>query len=159
MSFRISGLPVAQFSHLFGLDEVALQAHGAQRHLVTEAPGFPDRIALRDATPGEYVLLLNYQHQPTNNPYRSSHAIFVIEGAAAHFDQIDTVPEPLRIRTISLRAFDEKDEMVDADLVQGEQLAARIEEFFTDKSVHYLHAHYAKRGCYAARVDRALDRI
>lgn len=155
MSFRISGLPAAQFSHLFGLDEAALLAHGAQRHLVTETPGFPDRIELRDATPGEYVLLINYQHQPANNPYRSSHAIFIIEGAANHFDQQDTVPEPLRIRTISLRAFDEKDEMVDADLVQGEQLATRIEEFFANNTVRYLHAHYAKRGCYAARIDRA----
>jgi hypothetical protein len=30
-----------------------------------------------------------------------------------------------------------------------------IDRFFDNPNVAYLHAHYAKRGCYAARIDRA----
>ena len=45
--------------------------------------------------------------------------------------------------------------MTDADLFEGADLAAGIERLFADPAVAYLHAHYARRGCYAARIDRA----
>jgi hypothetical protein len=30
-----------------------------------------------------------------------------------------------------------------------------IERLFANPEAAYIHAHYAKRGCYAARIDRA----
>ncbi len=48
--------------------------------------------------------------------------------------------------------------MVDADLVDGHEIENVIERLFTDPHVTYIQAHYAKRGCYAARIDRALMR-
>lgn len=155
MAFRIRGLSPEPFRHLFGLDEAALAAAGAQRLVVDQAPGFPDRVEVRDLRPGETVLLLNYVHQPADTPYRASHAIFVREGANAAYDAVDEIPEVIRIRTISLRAFDAAGMMVDADLVAGADMEAAIERMFTRPDAAYLHAHYAKRGCYAARVDRA----
>jgi hypothetical protein len=68
---------------------------------------------------------------------------------------VNAIPEVMRIRPISLRAFDAKNEMVDADVVDGAQLEGVIERFFARDEVGYLQAHYAKRGCYAARIDRA----
>jgi hypothetical protein len=56
---------------------------------------------------------------------------------------------------MSLRAFDRDDLMVDADVVVGREIEGVIGRFFADPRVAYLHAHYAKRGCYAARIDRA----
>ena len=44
--------------------------------------------------------------------------------------------------------------MVDADLVDGREMEGVIERFFADPHVAYIQAHYAKRGCYAARIDR-----
>jgi hypothetical protein len=44
--------------------------------------------------------------------------------------------------------------MVDADLVDGREIEGLIGRLFGDPRVAYLHAHYAKRGCYAARIDR-----
>lgn len=79
----------------------------------------------------------------------------MLEGAAHRYDRIDCVPEPMRVRPISLRAFDRDDEMIDADIVEGERLAGSIERMLAEPAAHYLHAHYARRGCYAARVDRA----
>lgn len=155
MSFQVSGLDPAPFRHLYGLSDEALAAHGAKRCVATARPGFPDRIEVRDAEPGETLLLLNYEHQPADTPYRASHAIFVREGAGTAYRGVDTIPEPLRIRPISLRAFNEAGEMVDADLVHGSELRPLIERFLADPVVAYLHAHYAKRGCYAARIDRA----
>ena len=155
MSFRITGLDPAPFRHLYGMSDHALAAHGVQRHVADAKPGFPDRIELRDAEPGETLLLLNHTHQPAATPYRASHAIFVREGAEQVCDVVDEVPEPLRVRLISLRAFDGAHQMVDADVIAGQELGGFIERFFANPVVRYLHAHHAKRGCYAARVERA----
>ena len=155
MPFRITGLPAEQFGHLFGLSDEALARHGARRVVADAKPGFPDRIELRDADPGDSLLLLNYVHQPADNPYRASHAIFVREGASERYDANDEVPDALRQRLISLRAFDSNDVMVDADVIDGRELEMAIARMFENREVTYLHAHYARRGCYAARVDRA----
>ena len=155
MTFRITGLNPEPYRHLFGLSNEELREHGAMRYVVDKKPGYPDRIEVRDAEPGESVLLLNYTHQPADNPYRASHAIFVREGASEAYDRIDEIPEAMRVRTLSLRAFDASDLMIDADVVDGREIEAVIERFFADTRVAYIHAHYAKRGCYAARIDRA----
>ncbi len=153
-AFRISGLHAEPFSNLFDLDDAALASKGVMRYVVDAKPGFPDRIELRDLEPGERALLLNYVHQDADTPYRASHAIFVREGATQTYDRIGEVPEILRVRPLSLRAFDKGHLMVDADLVDGMHVESLIEQFFENPHVAYMQAHYAKRGCYAARIDR-----
>ena len=44
--------------------------------------------------------------------------------------------------------------MIDADVVDGAQAEDLIERLFDNPSVAYIQAHYAKRGCFAARIDR-----
>ena len=157
MSFRITGLSDAPFRALYGLSDGELAARGARRYVADAKPGFPDRIELRDAEPGEKVLLVNHLHQPADTPYRASHAVFVIEGAAARYDRVGEIPDVLRSRAISLRAFDAGHMMVDADLVDGQVIEGAIQRLLGNPDVAYLQAHYARRGCYAARIDRALD--
>lgn len=154
MSFVITGLDPAPFRHLFGQSEAALAAAGVVRMIADTRPGFPCRITLEDAEPGEALLLLNHEHLPVDTPYRSRHAIFVRDGAenAARF--VDAVPEQLAVRLLSVRAFDQVGMMTDADVVEGRDLAPLIERMFADPSIAYLHAHNAKRGCFAARIDR-----
>jgi hypothetical protein len=155
MSFRILGLSPAPFRHLYHRPDAELAAFGAVRHVADANPGYPDRVELRDAEPGETVLLLNWVHQPAPTPFRASHAIFVREGAERAFDRVDEIPAVFRTRQISLRAFDAADMMVDAELGDGRELEHAIERLLGDPRVEYLHAHYAKRGCYAARIERA----
>ena len=154
MSFRITGLSPQPFQHLFGLTDEGLAKHGARRYVADTKPGYPDRIEVRDAEPGETLILLNYVHQPADNPYHASHAIFVREGAETAYDRTNEIPDAMRLRQISLRAFDADDLMVDADLVDGRGMDSVIERFFADPHIAYIQAHYAKRGCYAARIDR-----
>lgn len=155
MSFRIQGLDPDQFAHLYGLSDEALAAVGAKRYAVDAAPGFPDRVEVRDLDVGETCILVNYEHLPVDTPYRSRHAIFVREGATEALDVVDAVPEVIRRRTISLRAFDAEGDMRHAELAEGKHLVPVIERFLDDPEVAYLHAHYATRGCYAARITRA----
>ena len=155
MSFRISGLSPEPFRHLYGLDDEALKAHRAVRQVVDAPHGFPERIELRDAAPGETVLLVNHVHQPADTPYRSCHAVYVREGAEQARVLHDEVPDVLRRRIVAVRAFDARHMLLDADLATGDDIAALVERLFDDPRAAYLHAHYAKYGCYAARIDRA----
>ena len=154
MPFRVSGLNPEPFCHLYGLSEAQLLAQGARRYTVDKTPGFPDRIELRDLAPGETALLVNYTHQAADPPYRASHAIFVREGAQKCVSVIDEIPEVMQRRMLSLRAFDAAHMMVDATLVDGRQARETVERLLSNDSVAYIQAHYAQRGCYAARIER-----
>src|SRR6516164_5537212 len=153
MSFRILGLDPAPFVPLYGLPDDELARRGVRRFVVDQ-PRLPDRIEVRDAELGESLLLLNYLHQPAESPYRASHAIFVREGATSAHVAIDEVPEALRSRPLSLRAFDARGMIVDGILVDGPEMLAASARLLANTDVAYVHVHFARLGCYAARVDR-----
>ena len=153
MNFRIHGLRREAFAHLIGQAPDELRRSGAERIQVA-SPGYPDRITLDDVPEGETVLLLNHLHQPARTPFQASHAIFVREYGGETFDEVNAVPPALARRLIALRAFNARDYMIEADIAAGKELPALIERLFANPAAAYLHAHYAKWGCYAARVDR-----
>jgi hypothetical protein len=155
MSFRITGLQPAPFVRLFGLDDEALARHDAKRYIADAKPGYPCRITLEDAEPGEALLLVPYAHQTSQTAYASKGPIFIRERHASRVEYRDEVPDQLRVRLISLRAYDKTGMMIDADVVDGKELQPLIERFLAHESVGYLHAHFARRGCYAALIERA----
>ena len=155
MNFQINGLDENQFEHLFGAAKDVLDIHGVERMTVETRPGYPCRISLEDAAIGETVLLMNYEHLPVATPYRSAHAIFVREGATRAIIGPNEIPEMIRIRLLSVRAFDANGTMVDADVVDGTAVEPMIERMLSLPYVDFLHIHNAKRGCFIARVDRA----
>ena len=153
MNFTVRGLPPEPFIPLYGLSEEELAKRRARR-VVVDGPGFPERIEMRDAEPNETLLLVNYEHQDADTPYRSSHAVYVREGATETWSG-DHLPEVMRRRLLSLRAFSAEGSMVDADVIEGREAAPLIERLLGNPQVAYIHAHYAKPGCYAARIERA----
>jgi hypothetical protein len=155
MTFQIHSLPAEDFAHLFALSDQELAERQARRQVVTSKPGTPCRVSMVDAEVGETVILLNYQHQPADTPYRASHAIFVREGAVQAKLEKGEVPEVLRSRVISLRLFDANHMMINADVLPGDSLADAIIKAFKDANVNYAHLHNAKPGCFAAFVSRA----
>ena len=155
MHYRISGLSSEPFRHLYGLGDDELERKGVRHYFADKKPGFPDRIEMRDADIGERLLLLNHMCQSANTPYRATHAIFVREGAEAAYDRIDEVPEVMRTRLLSLRAYDSSGMMLDADVIDGREVESVISRFLGNGQVAYIHAHNAKRGCYSGRIDRA----
>jgi hypothetical protein len=155
MSFTVSSLPLEPFAPLFALDATALAARGALRVVADARFAFPCRVTLDDAEPGESLLLLNHQHQDADTPFRSSHAIYVRQAARGAVSTTDALPPALRRRLLSLRGFDAAGMLRDADVVEGAAATPVIERMLADPAIAYLHAHYAKPGCYAARIDRA----
>jgi hypothetical protein len=155
MHFRISALPLAPFAHLFALSDAELAEQGIVRRIADQKPGFPCRVSLLDAEPGERLLLLNYEHLAVASPYRSRHAIYVRENARQAQPEIDEIPDVLKSRLLSLRGFDAQGMMRQAEVVEGHEARPVIEAMLGDPNVSYLHVHNAKPGCYAARIDRA----
>jgi hypothetical protein len=155
MSFRISGLKFGQFAELVGLTDEQLAARHARRVVADRYPGFPCRVSLVDAQPGERVLLVNYEHLAVPGPYRSRYAIYVRENAVDAELAIDEIPPVLRSRLLSLRAFSADGVLLEADVAEGAALAPAIGRLLAPPAVAYLHVHNARPGCFAARVDRA----
>lgn len=153
MSFRLKGLPAELFADFFLLSDRELAARNAVRQIADAKPGYPCRISLTDAEPGQEVILTHFEHHAVASPFRASHAIYIRKGERT-FDAIDRVPEQLRLRLLSVRAFDAHGMLVDADVVEGAQLEPLIERLFADARAEYLHVHFARPGCYAARVER-----
>ena len=154
MPFTITGLSPEPFRPLFGLSDAALAAQGVIRVHIDAPASAPCRITLADAEPGETVLLLNHEHLPVATPYRSRHAIYVREIAEETAVITDALPPAMERRLLALRAFDGDHMMVEAEVVEGREAAPLIEAWLADEKVAYLHAHYARRGCFAARIDR-----
>lgn len=156
MSFQILALDPKPFANLFGAPDAALRAVNAVRMKVDSDPGFPCRTGLRDLPLNGWAILVNHTHQTAASPYRASGPIFVEEGRATptvfppnHF------PEVLTRRLLSLRAYDAAGMIADADVVEGRDAEPVIHRLLSDPAVSELHAHFARRGCYAARIVRA----
>jgi hypothetical protein len=155
MRLRILGLAPEPFAELFALDDDQLAARRAVRVIADEKPGYPCRVSLEDAEPGEELVLANYEHQPADSPFRASHAVYVRRAARTRYDRVDDVPAQLRSRVLSLRAFDARGMLVGAELAEGDALEPVARALLADSRVAYLHAHFARPGCYAARIERA----
>ncbi|MGD9598323.1 MAG: DUF1203 domain-containing protein [Steroidobacteraceae bacterium] len=155
MNFQITGLPADRFVPLYALGARALAARGVETRTADAPNAYPCRVSLEDALPGEELLLLSWPHLPARGPYASSGPIFVRRHAATAQVAAGTVPGQQRRRLLSVRAYDDRDYLIDADVAPGAGLEALIERFFGDPSVSYLHVHNARHGCYACRVNRA----
>lgn len=155
MTYRIEGLAPEPFQELYDLSDDALSALGVLRVTATSTPGFPCRITLEDAEPGETLLLLNHVSHDVTTPFRASHAIYVREGAAEPAVYEDEVPYQLARRHISLRAFAADGMLKTAALAAPGETDRAIRDLFARDDVAYIHAHNAAAGCFAARIDRS----
>jgi hypothetical protein len=154
MTFQITGLDPAPFAHLHAMSDEQLALGGAERVRITQQHVAPCRISLDDAEIGESVILLSFTHQGADTPFHQQGAIYLRE-TNARFAASNTIPPALARRTLSLRGFDANGMMIEADLTEGAEAAALIERFFANPAVAYIHAHYARRGCFAALIERA----
>lgn len=155
MLFQITALPMVPFAALFALTDAELAERRAVRVTADAKPGYPCRVSLADAEIGEALILVHYEHQPAATPFRASHAVYVRENATPASLAPNEVSAMLRARPLSLRGFDAGDMLVAAELITDGAVEAAVKAMLADANVVYIHAHLAKPGCYAARIDRA----
>jgi hypothetical protein len=158
MSFIINGLRPEEFQPLFDLDEDALAARGIIRKIADAKPGYPCRVTLEDAEPGERVLLLNHVSHKVATPYRLAYAIYIREGARRAARYVDEIPPALSGRPIALRIFSADAMLVGADMAtDADRLRSAIDRIFDDPGAAYIHAHNAMHGCFAAEIRRGAE--
>jgi len=124
---------------------------GAVRVVADEPNSYPCRRCLQDAEPGEALLLLGYDPFLGSSPYAGRGPIYVHERDCAPFEG-DGVPSQLTRRLLSVRAYDERHMLVDAEVIEGSVLDDAAQRLLDDAA--YLHVHNARPGCFAARIDR-----
>ncbi|MCO7188558.1 MULTISPECIES: DUF1203 domain-containing protein [unclassified Pseudoalteromonas] len=153
--FKISGIDKHSFSELLNLNEQELESHNAKWITADANPGYPCRVSLIEANIGERVLVLPYLHHNADSPYRASGPIFVRENAIEAKLDINEIPEILRKRQLSIRAYNKQQIMIHAEILQGSELAPGIRKQLSNHEVEYIHIHNANPGCFNCSVHRA----
>jgi len=133
----------------------ALRARGGPIHVAAEHPGYPCRQCLRDATVGDELLLVSHDPFTMDTPYRSASPIFLHRNPCQPPEDRHELPAQLTERQLSVRSFDPEEMMIDATVIDGDDLHATIGRLFTDQRSHNIHVHNATRGCWAVSIDRA----
>lgn len=153
--FIIQSLPKEEFEKLFSLTDLELEGQHIIRMTVSAKPGFPCRVSLEDAEPGEEVLLLPYVFHRASSPYRASGPIFVRKKAVAAKPVVNEIPFMLQHRLLSVRSYDADGMMKGSTVIEGKNLAEHLSATFDDPAISYIHIHNAKAGCYNCLVKRA----
>ena len=155
MTYVVRGLDPAPFRALHALSDDQLAARTAVRRRADARPGFPCRVTLEDAEPGETVLLLHYEDHAVAPPYRNAYAIFPRQAAEGAAELHDALPPVFAGRPIALRAFDADGMLRGAALALKGDADGQIRTRFATPDIAYVHAHNAAHGCFVARIDRA----
>jgi hypothetical protein len=116
----------------------------------------PCRRCLRNAQPGESLLLLPYDPFLVRSPYTGEGPVYVhADGCEQHAGEPDVLPEQVDApRVFSLRAYDADAMLLEAEVIPAEHLDARARALLGNGAA-FLHAHFAGPGCFAFRMDRA----
>jgi hypothetical protein len=119
-----------------------------------EANSYPCRHCLEDAQLGERMLLFSHSPFEKIGPYKEFGAVFAHERRCVRASK-PQIPEQLRRRLLALRGYSADQKILAADVVQGTAIEPLIEELLQKPGVAYVHARFAKFGCFACRIERA----
>ncbi|MCD9853338.1 DUF1203 domain-containing protein [Epilithonimonas sp. JDS] len=156
-NFKFVALSHLEFAHLNDLSKDELLRKNIVLMTVDKFPGFPCRVTLEDAEIGEEVFLMSYNYHSATSPYQSSGPVFIRKNKVSEDYQVNVIPRMFTQRLLSLRAYDKKGMMIKADVFEGNFLKDKIQEFFNNEKIDYLHIHNAKPGCFNCLVKKVED--
>ncbi len=154
MTYRIEGLPRDAYAALLGLGQDLLMERGARRVMADSKPGFPCRVTLEDADPGESLILFNHVSHDVPTPFRSAYAVYVRETADRPARYVDETPPVFEGRALGLRGFDGEGMLHGALLALPGEADSKIRALFDRPEIETIHAHNAAAGCFAAKIVR-----
>jgi hypothetical protein len=131
---------------------LALQRGAAVTPAGDDGP-YPVRCCLHDADADEGVVLLSAQPATAASPYAAPGPIYLHRDPCQGYRADGEVPEILRERLLSLRAFDAAHMMTGTEVVQGAQIRPAAERLLAIENTAYLHVHFAGAGCFACRIE------
>ena len=116
----------------------------------------PCRHCLTDAVQGEPVLLGSYHFGRPKGIYWTPSPIFVHEQRCTPFRPANLIPEIVRNRLVSVRAYDSDDFCVYdlGDVSEGGNVEVLIDRALADRPTDYVTIHTARPGCFLCRAER-----
>ncbi|HEY7259208.1 MAG TPA: DUF1203 domain-containing protein [Gaiellales bacterium] len=134
--------------------EEARRSPGAVPAVAGDGP-YPVRCCLSDAHDADGVVLASVMPFRGDSPYAARSPVYVhAERCAGYSENAGVVPDMLRGRLLSVRAYDGMHMLSGTEVLPGEGLEGAIERLLGDAPGAYLHVHFAGPGCYACRIDR-----
>ncbi|WP_203839204.1 DUF1203 domain-containing protein [Winogradskya humida] len=137
------------------LSKARNEGAGSPVEFSTAEGGEPLRCCLRDATPGEDIMLFGYAPELPPSPYREIGPVF------AHAEPCDTThdenayPADWLGRPQVLRAYDRDGRIHPATRVHdGTDPTAAITDILTDPDVVQIHSRNVSYGCYMFAIRR-----
>lgn len=125
--------------------------------IATEDGGFPCRVCLRYAAPGESVLLGSYNLPKPQGLYWTPSPIFVHAEPCTPYQGTDELPDIIRRNAlVSVRVYDAEG-MVLYDLGQvsdGGQADVPLARALADARTSFVNIHTARPGCLLSRVEK-----
>jgi hypothetical protein len=129
---------------------------GNSLRLVRADSGSPCRHCLQDAAAGDGLLLGSYHFGNPQGIYWAPSPVWVHAEPCPRFEQSDTVPEIVRNRLVSVRAYDSQDQMIYelGEVCRGTKVEAPLERALGDSRTGYVNIHTAGPGCFLCRAER-----
>jgi hypothetical protein len=153
VSFRITALPADDLERIrsAGEDDFGNRVEP----FTATSGGMPLRCCLRDAVPGEQVMLIAYRPSPLPGPYAEVGPVFAHAHACPGYVEGDRYPEGYRGRSQLLRAYDERGRQVENLVVDGSAAEQAITDLLGRPGVAFLHSRNLLAGCYMFAVHPA----
>jgi hypothetical protein len=127
------------------------------RLVEVDAPtGYPCRVTLEYAQPGETVLLFKHNPFAAASPYAEEGPIFARRGARPAALARNMLPDYVRAMPhIAVRGYDDTTAIAYAEVAPGAACEAAIRRAFANGDIVYAHVRAGAYGCFQFRVDRA----
>jgi Protein of unknown function (DUF1203) len=130
---------------------------GASDHaiVIADSPdGYPCRHCLCWGKPGERMILFPFASIAPGRPYSESGPIFVHAEACERYAATHEFPAAFRGSRV-LRAYDSRDNMINAHVLNGEEPEAVIKKLLQNPETAFLQVRSVTRGCYTMKIERA----
>jgi hypothetical protein len=99
------------------------------------------------------MILFPFAAIAPGRPYSESGPIFVHAGSCERYSAVDEFPAEFKTGRV-LRAYNSQNDMIAAEVVNGEGPEAIIERFLQSAETAFVHVRSVSRGCYTMKVER-----
>ncbi|HWW60388.1 MAG TPA: DUF1203 domain-containing protein, partial [Thermoanaerobaculia bacterium] len=104
---------------------------------------------------GEELILASFTPFNVAGPYKEYGPVFVLANASDEPVDRHALPTDGYLREqFVIRAYSQREEIVDAAFVTPAEAPDQIKTFFESGNVAFLHVRFPTYGCFACRIDR-----
>ena len=146
-TFRVEAIPADTLDLIrtTGRDE----AGNVPRERIDEEGGSPLRCCLRDAEPGERMLLIAYTPPGIAGPYAERGPVFIHAEPCAGYPDVHSYPQGLGHRRQIVRGYDHDGNMATATIVaDGGEAERELNTILSRPEIRVAHVRNVAAGCY-----------